>query len=123
MLHAINEPRKVTYQGSDTIIRVTTPVYSAEQVDAVLDELQAIHRATEAELNGIKATIEQNILKKFQADLDEYRKTTAECEAKTNELLTREEESRKERMELIRNLKIQIPNKYKDIYEELTRKK
>ncbi len=122
LLKALAEPRHVDYNGKDTIIKIAEPTYPIEHVDQVLDHLQAIHRAAEAEFNGIKSTIEQNILKKYNDDLAEYRKANEEHNAKMRAILLAEEESHKERLELIRNLKIQIPNKYKEIYYELTQK-
>lgn len=123
LFNAIENPRRIDLNGKDTIITVTYPQFSVETVDAVLDELQAIHRATEAEFNGVKHAIEEAIQAKYAADYQEYETKVAESQKLRQDLMLRAEKARKERQELIKSLKIQIPNKYRDIYEELSVRK
>lgn len=120
---AIAEPRTIDYAGNDTIIKVRIPVISVNSANYTYDKLQKEHRKAESELNGFKHKIEEIIKADTAKKLEEFKKANAEYSEKYNALLARDAETRENRRKEIQALKIVIPNRFKSLYDELTKTK
>lgn len=114
-------PRTIDYNGSNTIIKTRESLVSIEDANATYDKLQKDHRAAESELNGLKHKIEETIKEDEAKKVEAYKKAYNEYYAKMVELTTKDKEIREARRKEIQNLKIVIPNRFKTIYEELTK--
>jgi len=117
----VNNPSRVQGQGRDTVIFKDTPTITEEEIENTFFKLQEEYRNAQAELNGIKHTmdveIEQDSLKKENEYLTAYK----EYSLKFKEILTQENIVRTETLNELQKLKIVIPIKFKGIYEEITK--
>ena len=114
-------PRTIDYNGSNTIIKTKESVVSIEDANDTYDKLQKDHRAAESELNGLKHKIEETIKEDDAKKLEAYKKAYEEYTTLRTKLYTKDSEIREARRKEIQNLKIVIPNRFKTIYEELTK--
>lgn len=121
--YAIAEPRSIDYAGNNTIIKVRYPEVDINTANNVYNQLQKEHRKAESELNGLKHKIEEIIKEDTAKKIEEFKKANAEYSSKYNELLARDSETRDARRKEIQNLKIVIPNRFKALYEELSKTK
>lgn len=117
------EPRSIDYAGNNTIIRVYNSVISVEEANEVYDKLQKEHRKAESELNGLKHLIEETIKADTAKKLEEFKKANAEYSEKYNALLAQDSEIREKRRKEIQALRIVIPNRFKTLYDELSKTK
>ena len=107
---------EVKGNGRDTLLYHFKPTADAMKVDATFYQLQREYRAAQAELNGYLHKIDQAV----QKDADEKTKAFDDAMAAYRlelSVLTKEfENSRVERLEEARKLRIVIPNELKGIY-------
>ena len=120
---ALAHPRTIDYNGNNTIIKVYESEVSVDSANETYNKLQRDHRKAESELNGIKHKIEEVIKEDTAKKLEEFKKANAEYSSKYNDLLARDSEIREARRKEIQNLKIVIPNKFRTLYEELSKTK
>lgn len=120
---AFMEPTKVAMAGRDTAFIKRETAVSTAEIDAVMMNLQAEHRRSEAELNGYKHDVEYKAQADAQRKLDEYRekkqaheKAVAEYERQCDAIALADKQARLDRRKLIEELKIIIPNQYRDLY-------
>ena len=116
---AMGKPRAVDYNGRDTIITTYTPTVDINKLNSIYDDLQREHRKAEASLNGIKHEIEKKIEADVYAKTDAYEKAVEEYKIRLNEISISESKVKDARRKEIQNLKIVIPNEFKDLYENL----
>lgn len=117
----LNEPVEVTGSGRDSLVYYFTPSVEQSKVDEVYYQLQAKHRAAQAEFNKLKH--------EYEVALDEYRQkqidANEEIKAQSNALMEKYlNQYQKEHLEMtvkIRGLKIQIPDHLKGIYETVNK--
>lgn len=126
LLNKLNNPSRVELNGADTIIHKYTPSISYEEVDDLYDRYQKRFRATQAELNGMKKHIADEISKRTMEIDAEYDAAMREYEnARTKrdiEIAQFERDLNAKRIELckqVQELKIVIPNRLKAIYDYL----
>jgi hypothetical protein len=86
-----------------------------------MEALQAEHRKSEAELNGMKHTIEMAIRDDEEMKDAQYRAKYAEYSRKLEELRLEDEKVRLARIKELEGLRIIIPNRYKAIYESINK--
>jgi hypothetical protein len=117
----LNEPVEVTGSGRDSLVYYFTPSVEQSDVDKVYYQLQAKHRAAQAEFNKLKH--------EYEIAADEYRQkqidANEEIKAQSNALMEKYlNQYQKEHLEVtvkIRGLKIQIPDHLKGIYETVNK--
>lgn len=140
----LSNPIETDGQGRDTLLYYYTPTMPSEDVDGFYEELQALQRGYEAQLNSLKFQYRQeaenrNIkaLTKYQEDLVAWNEANHEFET-LKEQRIREFESLEKTYDLeskkltakfnewkttertrISRLKIVIPEKFKETYEKL----
>lgn len=127
MLHATETPNKVTENGRDTIIYHFDHTVGQSEVEDFYFKLQAEHRKSQAEFNGMKKkiadTIETETIAKndeFARLQDEYWKADINID-RQEEVVRRNEEAKKTALLAeIRELKIVIPNNLRPIYDILS---
>lgn len=128
MMRKIENPSSVKLNGSDTIIHRYVPTVPFKDVDDMFNSLQARYRSIQAELNGMKKRIDDAIADR-KAEIDsaynaELRKYQALQHQFEDEMRLFEDERDMKRDELckqVRNLKIVIPNRLRDVYDMLTK--
>lgn len=126
LLNRLNKPSTVNYSGRDTIIHMYTPSVSKTDVDNVFNSLQALHRTTQAELNGMKKKIEDTIFEEklridseYAAKKREWDEAYTELEKQGHRLDEKESEVRDNLIREATSLKIVVPNRYKDYVKVL----
>lgn len=116
---AITTPREVSYNGTNTIIKVHIPTVSIEQTSSVYMDLQNEHRKAESELNGIKHMIEETIKADDVKKREAYKVALAKYEAERNTLDLRDAETMQARRKEIEALKIVIPKRFEQLYNKI----
>lgn len=117
----INEPVEVTGSGRDSLIYYFTPSVDLSKVDDVYYQLQAKHRAAQAELNKLKHEYELAADEYRQKQIDANEVIKAQSDALMAKYLNQYQQEHLEMSEKIRGLKIQIPDHLKDIYETVNK--
>lgn len=114
--NSLQHPHAISGTGRDSLLYTYTPSVSIEDVDNKFFELQTLHRAAQAELNGMKHKMDDAITldsqtksAKYAEELEKYNGITASLNAK---LFTYKVEETKK----VQETKIVIPNSLKDIY-------
>ena len=117
----LNKPVEVTGSGRDSLIYYFTPSVEQTKVDEVYYQLQAKHRAAQAEFNKLKHEYElaADEYRQKQIDANEERKT--QISALMDEYMNQYQKEHQEMAVKIRGLKIQIPDHLKDIYETVNK--
>lgn len=116
---AFQEPTKVAMAGRDTVFVYRESAVSPGDIDALISELQAEHRKSEAELNGLNHEIDQTRVRDAQAKMDKFRSDKESWDKETSKLKSVIDQARVDRRKVIEELKIVIPNKYRDLYETI----
>lgn len=123
---AFTEPTKVAMAGRDTVIVKRENAITINQIDDMIMALQSEHRKSEAQLNGIKHEIEEKVKRDAQAKLDAYREAKAAYDNVMDgynrmkaSIATTDSQARLERRKTIEELKIIIPNQYRDLFNEV----
>lgn len=116
---ALANPRKIDYNGANTIISVYTPTVNIDAVNAVYMDLQNEHRKSESELNGIKHSIEEQIKTDGTNKLEAYKAALAKYETERIQLENRDVEVRQARRKEIEKLKIVIPKRFEELYNKI----
>ncbi|MBR5414194.1 MAG: hypothetical protein IK114_14385 [Fibrobacter sp.] len=111
------EPTKVAMAGRDTCFIHRESAVSAGEIDGIITQLQAEHRKSEAELNGLKHEIDQIRVRDAQRKMDDYRKAKDEWLRDVDAQKTEIEQARMDRRKLVEELKIVIPARYRKLYE------
>lgn len=109
------------FAGRDTLILQREVVLPLSDITAMMEALQAEHRKSEAELNGMKHTIEMAIRDDEEMKDAQYRAKYAEYSRKLEELRLEDEKVRLARIKELEGLRIIIPNRYKSIYESINK--
>ena len=117
----LNEPIEVTGSGRDSLVYYFTPSVEQDKVDEVYYQLQAKHRAAQAEFNKLKHEYEIALDEYRQKQIDANEVIKAQSEALMNKYLNQYQKEHLEMSEKIRGLKIQIPDHLKDIYETVNK--
>ena len=113
----LNEPVEVTGSGRDSLIYYFTPSVSQSKVDEVYYQLQAKHRAAQAELNKLKHEYELAADTYKQKYIDANEEILTKRQLLQDEYLNQYKQEHQEMTVKIRGLKIQIPDHLKEIYE------
>ena len=128
LMRRIENPSSVQLNGADTIVHSYSPSVPLDEVNSIFTVLQKRYRAVQAELNGMKKKVDDEIsTRKMEIDAAynaanrEYERLEHQYDVKTK---LYEDERDYKRMELakqVRDLKIVIPNRLRPIYEKLTK--
>lgn len=127
LMSIINNPTEVTENGRDTLIKRFTPTCSQDEIDGMYFDLQAKHRKVQAELNGMKKRIEDEV-KQHNLESDSIFRTAYESwkaeknalEREFTTILNSENETRKKMLAEVQDLKIVVPNRLKEIFDALS---
>ena len=124
LLDKTNNPIKVNASGRDTLIYKYTPTVEQSELDKLFFELQAQHRKVQAELNGMKKAIEDQLVEQRTKVDNEYRKALQEynnarsiLDDKLKLIIEDENIKRTELSKEVQALKIVVPDRLKEIFE------
>ena len=117
----INEPVEVVGSGRDSMIYYFTPSVEQTKVDEVYYQLQAKHRSAQAEFNKLKHEYEVAADEYRQKQIDANEKIRIQNDTLTKEYINQYQKEHQEMTVKIRELKIQIPDHLKDIYETVNK--
>lgn len=117
----LNEPIKVLGNGRDTTVYYYTPSVEQSKVDEVYYQLQAKHRAAQAEFNRLKHEYELAADAHIQKQIEVNEEIKAQIKTLSAEYLQQYHQEHQEMTEKIRGLKIQIPDHLKDIYKTVNK--
>ncbi len=117
----LNEPVEVTGSGRDSLVYYFTPSVSQSKVDEVYYQLQAKHRAAQAELNKLKHEYELAADAYKQKYIDANEEILTQRQLLQDEYLNQYKQEHQEMTVRIRGLKIQIPDHLKDIYNTVNK--
>jgi hypothetical protein len=109
----------ITEKTNTCVIYTYEPSVKLEEVDKLFYQLQELHRTYQAELNGIKHSIHLQAEESTLKAREQNQVIMQEYNAKHLELLEKQVALREQKCKEIRDLKIQIPNSLKDIYNEI----
>lgn len=112
----LNEPVEVVGSGRDSLVYYFTPSVSQSKVDEVYYQLQAKHRAAQAEFNKLKHEYELAADAYKQKYIDANEEILSQRQLLQDTYLSQYKQEHLEMSEKIRGLKIQIPDHLKDIY-------
>ena len=126
MMQKMRHPRTVKENGRDTIVTEYTVTTDAAKVDNLYFCLQARHRSRQAELNGMKKAVLDEMQKR-NLEMDEnyrfaqtqYLHVNAELDREEQKIELDEREKRQHLLDEVQALKIVIPNRLKDAYNVL----
>ena len=125
---AFTEPDKVANTGRETVFIHRENAMTINEIDDIIADLQAEHRKSEAQLNGLNHEIEETVKRDEQQRLDDnreqqakYNKTMDEYNRMVEEIHLSDKQTRIDRRKEIEALKIIIPNQYRDLYDAVNR--
>lgn len=126
MMQKYTHPRAVKENGRDTIITEYELTTGGPDVDNLYYDLQARHRARQAELNGMKKSVLDEVQKRnLQLDEDyrqartQYLHVDQELDREERKIEMDEREKRVQLLNEVQALKIVIPNRLKEAYDAL----
>lgn len=117
----LNEPVEVTGSGRDSLVYYFTPSVNQTKVDEVYYQLQAKHRAAQAEFNKLRHEYEIALDEYRQKQIDANEVIKAQSDALMEKYLNQYQQEHQDMTIKIRGLKIQIPDHLKDIYETVNK--
>lgn len=117
----LNEPVEVTGSGRDSLVYYFTPSVDQAKVDEVYYQLQAKHRAAQAEFNKLKHEYEIAADAYKQKYIDANEEILAQRRLLQDRYLNQYNQEHQEMIVRIRGLKIQIPDHLKEIYETVNK--
>ena len=112
----LNEPVEVVGSGRDSLVYYFTPSIEQSKVDKVYYQLQAKHRAAQAEFNKLRHEYEIALDEYRQKQIDANEVIKAQSDTLMSKYLNQYQKEHQEMEVKIRGLKIQIPDHLKDIY-------
>lgn len=119
-----NKPIASKGEGRDTVLYYSEPSVSIEEVDNMFLHLQNLYRGYEKELNQMKADIKEEVnnlnrklYDKHAIEIDEYKSSQKEYEAKMTDLRNQFHTWRINELERISKLKITVPDALKSIFK------
>jgi hypothetical protein len=121
-----SEPTKLAqggFTGRDTIIIDRKLKASLSDISVMMDSLQAEHRKSEAELNGMKHTIDEAIRVDSEEKAARYKVAYDEFIEKMQKIRIAENETKMARAKEVAALRIVIPKRYAELYKQLTNQK
>lgn len=126
LLNKISNPVEVSANGRDTIIYRYTQDANLDDVNDMYFSMQDRYREYQAELNGMKKSIVDALNKKNLENLEAYRLEMQkwnlqdhEYAVKLQEISEFEKSARLQKSEEVQKLKIVVPKRLQNIYEEL----
>lgn len=117
----LNEPVEVVGSGRDSLVYYFTPSIEQSKVDEVYYQLQAKHRAAQAEFNKLKHEYEIALDEYRQKQIDANEVIKAQSDVLMNKYLNQYQQEHQEMTVRIRRLKIQIPDHLKEICETVNK--
>ena len=121
-----SNPNVVKENGRDTIIYTYTPTASVEYVDDLFFDLQNHYREVQAELNGMLKRVDDTIREhalntdnEFRKELSVWSSVRKQLDDKMEAIIADENVERKKRSDEVQKLKIVVPNRLKDIFDQL----
>jgi len=128
LMRKIENPSSVRLNGADTIVHTYTSSVNLDDVNEVFNSLQKRHREVQAELNGMKKKVEDEISNRkmeidaaYNAANRLYNQMEYQHDQKVRLFEDERDYKRTEMMKQVRELKIVIPNRLRSIYEMLTK--
>ena len=128
LMHKLENPSSVKLNGVDTIIHRFLPTVSINDVNEMYNGLQKRYRSVQAELNGMKKKVDDEISNRkmeidaaYNAAVREYDMRSHHYEDKVRLYQDEREMKRNELCKQIRDLKIVIPNRLRDIFDKLNK--
>ena len=125
-MYRIANPISVIEKGRDTIIYKYMPTISQGDVDDCFFNLQQHYREVQAELNGMKKSIADTLNETNLKNLEEYRLERQKWElqehefaVKLQDISDKEKTVRLQKADEAQKLKIVVPKRLQDTYEEL----
>ena len=126
LMNRISNPMAVSANGRDTIIYHYNQTVSLSDVDEMYFALQDYYRNYQAELNGMKKKLEDAVKEHnlkvdedYRVAMQKFNSEISMSELKMQEIVARERVERQKRSAEVQKLKIAVPNKLKDTYEQL----
>lgn len=119
LITALQDPINAELKGRDTLIREYFPVSSLEDVEALFFKLQKQHREAQAELNGMKHTVDMKLREDESAKAIAYDEAYKAYFAEEKRLMESDRKCKEVELSRIEALKIVIPNRLREIYEEV----
>lgn len=116
----INNPRKASGSGHDTIIYSYRPSVSKDKVENLFYTLQQKHAEYQKELNALKSEIKSRIANDEIDKSKAYDVAYKEYSDIENKLYNEFRIYQQEEQKRVQNLKIVIPNSLKEIYDEIS---
>lgn len=115
----LSHPCDVSGSGKETILYKSVPSVNAEKVDECFYAIYAKYRECQAELNGIKNTIQSAVRKDAYEKQVAYNEWNERHTETTQRLRLELERYQKEELKRVSKLKIIIPNDLKEAYDEI----
>lgn len=117
----VKQPIELVGEGRDMIKYSNTPTITSDDLESIFFKLQSDYRDAQAELNGLKHQIDVTI----ENDNIKYTNENAEAWQKYNEEMRKITDSeireRNEALENFEKLRIVVPERFKNIYQEITK--
>lgn len=116
-LDKLHNPTKVDLNGSETIISTFTPTIGTQSVEDLFFDIQSQYRSYQAEFNGLESEIKKTIQEQFDIEMNQYTIDYQTFQTEQKRLTEYLFKWRTEEKQRIENLKIQIPENLKPIYD------
>lgn len=117
----LQNPINVVGSGRDTIAETLTPTIFQEELENKFFALQEEYRNTQAELNGMKHSIDEAIEKDKIEKENKYSKEYDAYAVELEKISNAEVEKRNVALAELQKLKIVIPTRFKSIYDEIAK--
>lgn len=121
LAHYIQNPHKVTGNGRDTIIYSYNPTMELDKVDDMFFKLQTKHREIQAQLNSIKYQCEQALLASKTEVQENYINALRKYNSEIDEIQSKIEAYKTQKLKEVGNYKIIIPDSLKDICTKVSK--
>jgi hypothetical protein len=115
----INNPKVVTGEGHDAILKEYQPTFTTHEVNFTFMQLQQKYREAEKRLNSIKAEIEEAMTEKNRVQSSYYQQILSQYKADQALWETEFNQAVEDEIEKISQYKIIIPDQFREIYNFL----
>lgn len=119
--HYIQNPHSISGTGRDTIIYYYIPTLEFSKVEELFFAMQKKHREIQAQLNSIKYQCEQAVIASKAEMQEEYFNALRQYNSEKEEIESKIEAYKTNKLKEVGNYKIIIPDSLKDIYEKVSK--
>lgn len=122
VMSVVNNPAEIKVNGVNTMVYNYTPSVNIEEIESVNEKLMVTNRELNARLNSIKHRLETRVTDYNTAEKDRFAKEYDVYAKEHRAFREKADVWKLEKMKEVKNLKIDIPNDLKELFNKFDSK-